>query len=192
MLKIKFYGFEIGATGHDLTKNQFNLLKKDTVNLKNIVNVLEEYDIWSTNYFNISRPIIDDSLIIEVTDQEQNLIWSGTIDEICDIYEHADKFPVIEKIELYDEPNQNGDAVAWEEHPYILYYEELNKGLVGVCSLETKSFNPGHLSIVEGCLETDETEWIYINKIYYEGAPLALEPLIEEPKNKYGKFRLIS
>ena len=39
-------------------------------------------------------------------------------------------------------------AVAWEEHPYILYYEELNKGLVGVCSLETKSFNPGHFPLL--------------------------------------------
>ena len=79
--------------------------------------------------------------------------------------------------------------------PYImygdLYYEELNKGTVGFCNIDTKIFNPNHLSIVEGCLETDEAEWIYVNKIYYEGRPLKFEPLKHDLKTKYEKFKLI-
>mgnify|MGYP000471487930 CR=1 FL=1 len=98
----------------------------------------------------------------------------------------------IEKISEWDEPNQKGDAVAWEEHPYIIYYEEINKGIVGICNIDNNEFDPNNLSIVEGCLETDEVEWVYINKIYYMGKPLKFEPLEHDLKNKSEKFKLIS
>lgn len=191
MIKLKFIGYEIGATGHDISKQEFQLLKSKELIAEKINEHIENYDVWNANYFSISRPIIDQNLSIEVLDDNDNILWSGNCNDLCDIYDHASKFPEIEKIEMFDEAEQNGDAVAWEEHPYILYYEELNKGVVGLCNIDTKSFDPNHLSIVEGCLETDEVEWIYVNKIYYEGRPLKFEPLKHDLKPKYEKFKLI-
>ena len=53
-------------------------------------------------------------------------------------------------------------------------------------------FDPNNLSIVKGCLETDEVEWVYVNKIYYMGKPLKFEPLEHDLKIISEKFKLIS
>ena len=192
MIQVKFEGYEIGGTGHDISKDEWKQLSNKEINYDNICEVVNSYDRWSTNYFEISRPLIDENLIIKVFDNNNNLLWKGNCDAICEIYEHADKFPEIEKIDEWDEPNQKGDAVAWEEHPHIIYYEELNKGTVGICNIDNNEFDPNNLSIVEGCLETDEVEWVYINKIYYMGKPLKFEPLEHDLKNKSEKFKLIN
>jgi hypothetical protein len=191
MIKVKFEGYEIVGTGHDISKNDWKLLSNTDINFGNISEVVNNYDPWSTNYFQVSGPLIDENLIIKVFDKNNNSLWEGNCDALCDIYQHAEKFPEIAKIHEWDEPNQKGDAVAWEEHPYILYYEELNQGTVGICNIGHNEFEPNNLSIVEGCLETDEVEWVYINKIYYMGKPLKLEPLDHELKNKYEKLKLI-
>ena len=175
-----------------ISKDEWKQLSNKEINYDNICEVVNSYDPWSTNYFEITRPLIDENLIIKVFDNKNNLLWKGNCDAICEIYEHADKFPEIEKIDEWDEPNQKGDAVAWEEHPHIIYYEELNKGTVGICNIDNNEFDPNNLSIVEGCLETDEVEWVYINKIYYMGKPLKFEPLEHDLKNKSEKFKLIN
>ena len=111
MIKIKFEGFEIAATGHDISKEEWLKLSNKDLNHPNICEVIDNYDPWSTNYFEISRPLIDENLTIEVFDKNNNSIWVGNCDMVSDIYEHADKFPEIEKIDNWDEPDQKGDAV---------------------------------------------------------------------------------
>ena len=190
MLTIKVNGFEIGATGHDITQNQLLKLKTQELNLTNISNVVNDYDPWSTNYFEISGPVIDNNLEINVYDGDK-LLWKGDIDDTLDIYDHSEKFPEIEEFDEWDEPNQDGDAVAWEEHPRILYYEELNLGTVGIVTLNSEEFDPLNFSIVAGCLETDEVDWEYVNKMWYKGKPINFKPKEHELKNKYQKFKLI-
>ena len=192
MLKLIFEGYEIGGSVHDVSENEWRQLSQLELNLENITQIIDEYDRWSTNFFELSRPLIDASLTIKVIDNENSNLWSGNCDSLCDIYEHADNFPELEKIENWDEPDQPGDAIAYEEHPFILYYEELNKGVVGICNIESETFDPKHLSIVEGCLETDDTEWMYINKIYYRGKPLKFEPIEHDLKHISSKFKLLS
>ena len=192
MIQLKFEGYGIGGSGHDITKDEWKKLSNKEISYDHICEVVTNYDCWSTNYFEISRPLIDENLVLKVFDDDNNLLWKGDCDAICDIYIHADKFPEIEKISEWDEPNQKGDAVAWEEHPYIIYYEEINKGIVGICNIDNDKFDPNNLSIVEGCLETDEDEWDYVNKIYYMGKPLKFEPLEYDLKNVSEKFKLIS
>ena len=192
MIQLKFEGYEIGGTGHDITKDEWKKLSNKEINYDHICEVVTNYDCWSTNYFEISRPLIDENLVLKVFDNNNNLLWKGDCDAICDIYKHADIFPEIEKIDEWDEPNQKGDAVAWEEHPYIIYYEEINKGIVGICNIDNNEFDQNNLSIVKGCLETDEVEWVYVNKIYYMGKPLKFEPLEHDLKIISEKFKLIS
>ena len=191
MIKIKFEGFEIAGTGHDISKEEWLKLSNKDLNHPNICEVIDNYDPWSTNYFEISRPLIDENLTIEVFDKNNNSIWVGNCDTVSDIYEHADKFPEIEKIDNWDEPDQKGDAVPWVEHPYLLYFEELNKGIVGICNIDKNEFDAKNLAIVAGCLETDEVEWVYINKIYYMGIPLRFEPIEHDLKSIHEKFKLL-
>lgn len=191
MISLKFKGLQIGASAHDLTKNEWSKLKGVELNYSNISEVLNGYDIWSANYFTISRPVIDEYLTIEAYNKNSDCLWSGDMDGICDIYDHSSKFPEIEDLDDWSEPDEIGDAVAWEEHPYILYYEELNQGLTGVCNIDVDNFDPKNLSIVEGVLETDDSEWGYVSKIFYEGNELKFEPLETDLKNKHEKFKLI-
>lgn len=192
MIITRFKGLQIGASAHDLTKNEWFKLNGVELNYPTICEVLNDYNIWSTNYFTISRPVIDENFVIEVYNENNDCLWSGKMEDICDIYDHSTKFPKIEDIDQWSEPNEIGDAVAWEEHPYILYYEELNQGLAGVCNIDANAFNPKNLSIVEGVLETDDSEWGYISKIFYEGTELKFEPLETDQKNKHEKFKLIN
>jgi len=191
MILLKFKGLQIGASAHDLTKNEWSKLNGVELNYSNISEVLNDYNIWSADYFTISRPIIDEHLTIEVYNENSDCLWSGDMDGICDIYDHSTKFPKIEDLDDWSEPDEIGDAVAWEEHPYILYYEELNQGLTGVCNIDVDNFDPKNLSIVEGVLETDDSEWGYVSKIFYEGTELKFEPLETDLKNKHEKFKLI-
>lgn len=192
MIIIRFMGYHIGASAHGLTKNEWLKLNGVELNYPNICEILNDYNIWSTNYFTISRPVIDENFAIEVYNENNDCLWSGNLEDICDIYDHSAKFSKIENIDQWSEPNEIGDAVAWEEHPYILYYEELNQGLTGACNIDANAFDPKNLSIVEGVLETDDSEWGYISKIFYEGTELKFEPLETDQKNKHEKFKLIN
>lgn len=86
-MQIKFEGYEIGGTGHDISKDEWKQLSNKEINYDNICEVVNSYDRWSTNYFEISRPLIDENLIIKVFDNNNNLLWKGNCDAICEIYE---------------------------------------------------------------------------------------------------------
>ena len=63
----------------------------------------------------------------------------------------------------------NGDAIPCNEHPYILYYQEINRGDVTKFIFESDTIpNPSDFSIVFGTIETDEFEFEYIEKIYFK------------------------
>ena len=192
MIFIRFQGYEISATGHNLTQEQLELLKSQELNHSNVDSVIQGYDPWSTNYFQISGPVVDESLMIQIYDSQERSIWSGTCEALLDVYEHADKYPEILELESWDEPKQSGDAVAYGAHPRILYYEELNKGdVVGQCRVDASSFDPLDLSVVQGCIETPECDWYYVNKVYYKGRLLSLEPLSHDLKNVRTLFQVI-
>ena len=114
-----------------------------------IMNLIPDYDVSNTNYFFINRPLINDILNFEVYDGEENVL-KGSLDDFTDIYDHGDNYPEIMDIDLWDEQEEYGDAVAWDEHPQFIYYEKINKGIVGIVKIECENFDPEKLSCVCG------------------------------------------
>jgi len=43
----------------------------------------------------------------------------------------------------------------------------------------------------QGCIETPECDWYYVNKVYYKGRLLSLEPLSHDLKNVRTLFQVI-
>ena len=192
MLSLNFQGYEIGATGHDLSEAHLKQLQSLDLNLSSICQVVDNYDPWSTNHFDIAGPLVDDSLLIQVYDLQERCIWSGTHEALLSLDDHAEKYPKVLEIEAWDEPRQSGDALACKKHPRILYYEELNKGdVVGQCRIDAGSFDPLDLSIVQGCIETPKCDWYYVSRVIYKGRLLDLEPLAYELHNIRTSIHLV-
>ncbi|MDB2326212.1 hypothetical protein OAR37_02985 [Flavobacteriaceae bacterium] len=187
---LKIYGNEFVASAHDIDSKQLTQLGNNP-SQDEIMNLIPDYDVSNTNYFFINRPLINDILSFEVYDGEEN-VWKGNLDDFTDIYDHGDNYPEIMDIDLWDEQDEYGDAVAWDEHPQFIYYEEINKGLVGIVKIDCENFDPEKLSCVCGSLEKDDDEPEFLDKIYYEQNLLQWIPLEDEPKNISTLFSIIS
>ncbi len=59
-------GSEYGASCHDLSKDEYNSLKSIDLNLNDISNSINEYDPWATNFWDVSKPLNDENLIISL------------------------------------------------------------------------------------------------------------------------------
>ena len=112
---LKIYGNEFVSSGHDINSKQLEQLGNNPSE-DEIMNVIPDYEFSDTNYFFIGRPSINDILRFEVYAGEEN-VWEGSIDDFTDIYDHGDNYPEIMDIDLWDEQDEYGDAVAWDEHP---------------------------------------------------------------------------
>jgi len=190
MIKILFTGYQLSVSCHDITENEFESLKSGKLNIGKVCALLPRYSIWDSNYFYSSRPVVDESLELIVIDESDRLLWSGGCNDIPDVYAYANNFPEIQMLNDWDEPDFNNDAIACERHPWILYFEEISQGIVGVCKINTDEFNPNCLSFVKGCLETEELEWEYISKLYYNGKVVGFEPLEIDLRQVSEKFKL--
>lgn len=195
MIRIKFYGFYLGASCHDLTQDQLKKLKKQKY--YNPYEVIPDYDIWATNYFDINAPIIDDSLQITVINGEGKLLWSSDSDAfgLSDIdeyvWEYAKIYPEVEDIIDDWENGKLGPpgAVVWDEHPRILYYEEIAFGF-SICDLNIEKFDPKKLLILVGNFESGEYDWSYVQKVFYAGKPYQVL-VKDDHKVKSEKFKLL-
>ena len=169
-------GNEYGASGHNLSIDEFNSLKSIEKNLNNISSVIVDYDPWSTNYWNVSKPLNDEQLNLVLKNELNITLWNSKTSECNDIYDHSEKFPEIMKYNLWDEFNFKGDAIPYDKYPYILYYQEINRGDVAKFIIVSDTIpNPSDFSIVFGTIETEEFEWEYIEKVYYKGQLLEFE-----------------
>tara|TARA_B110000305_G_C19254806_1_gene546553 strand:- start:372 stop:509 length:138 start_codon:yes stop_codon:yes gene_type:complete len=45
------------------------------------------------------------------------------MDDFTNIYDHGDNYSEIMDKDLWDEQDEYGDAIAWNKHPQIIYYE---------------------------------------------------------------------
>ena len=119
-----------------------------------------------------------------------DVLFENTPFDFNDVYEHSENFEEITQLDNWDEPDHQGDAIPWGEHPYILYYEQINKGDVGKCFIESETPPvPDDFSFVFGNIETQENEIVYLDKAFFKGAQLKFEEidwdLKEVSKNKY-------
>ena len=171
-------GIEYGASGHNLSKKEFDSLINTGKNLSDIQTVIPDYEPWSPNFWSVSKPLKNDKLVISLKSENEEIIWSASCNEFNDIYDHSEQFPDIMKYDLWDEFEFNGEAVCHEEHPYILYYQELNQGTSAKFIFESvETPKPQDFSIVYGTIETEEDEFEYIEKVYFKGELLSFEDI---------------
>ena len=122
-------GTEYGASGHDLSKKEFNSLKTNISDLSDIQTIIAEYDPWNTNFWSLSKPLKDSKLNISLLSADGEIICDASCNDFNDIYDHSEKFPEIMLVDFWDEFVFNGEAICQDKHPYILYYQELNEGV---------------------------------------------------------------
>tara|TARA_B110000305_G_C19254806_1_gene546554 strand:- start:554 stop:724 length:171 start_codon:yes stop_codon:yes gene_type:complete len=54
---LKIFGQEFVSSGHDIDSNQLEQVG-DNPSLYDITNLIKNYDVYDTNYFFISRPLV--------------------------------------------------------------------------------------------------------------------------------------
>ena len=59
-------GIEYGASGHNLSKKEFDSLINTVKNLSDIQTVLPNYEQWSPNFWSVSKPLKNDKLVISL------------------------------------------------------------------------------------------------------------------------------
>ena len=171
-------GTEYGASGHDLSKKEFDSLKTNSSDLSDIQTVIAEYDPWNTNFWSVSKPLKDAKLAISLLSENGGNIWGASCNEFNDIYDHSEKFPDIMLVDFWDEFVFNGEAVCYDKHPYILYYQELNEGILAKLIFDSvEAPKPQDFSIVFGTIETEDDEFEYIEKIYFKDELLPFEEI---------------
>ena len=99
-IKIKKYtiiieGTEYGASGHDLSKKEFNSLKTNLSDLSDIQTIIAEYDPWNTNFSCLSKPLKDSKLNICLLSAGREIIWGASCNDFNDIYDDSEKYPEI-------------------------------------------------------------------------------------------------
>ena len=78
-------GTEYGASGHDLSKKEFDSLKTNSSDLSDIQTVIAEYDPWNTNFWSVSKPLKDAKLAISLLSENGEIIWGTSCNEFNDI-----------------------------------------------------------------------------------------------------------
>jgi len=153
--------------------------------LDEIKTVLIDWDEMNANSFVIDGyPMISDDVVIELEDETGNTIWQAEISEVSTAEELWDMFDLWDLVsgkngDDFDEP-PDADALCWEENPRSIVYVELTKGL-SVTDYFQSSNTPSlsDFGIVEGILETNDTDRPFIGKMYYRDTQLSFE-VVEE------------
>ena len=55
MMELIFEGFEIGGSVHDVSENEWTQLSQLDLNFESITQIVDDYDCWSTNFFELSK-----------------------------------------------------------------------------------------------------------------------------------------
>lgn len=175
--KLKITGWELNGSAHNLTDEQVDDLDnyQDEMGIEDLSDigydledVLEGYDPFDTNMWNISKPLdISGKTWFTVEDSEGNNVLEFTINDIENIED-------VDILHEYETPNQ-GFPIEFDNENILLFMEE-NKGLV--CDftflsdttpvLEDFSYEPG-------CIETPDGDWDYVNKVFFKTGELEME-----------------
>jgi hypothetical protein len=179
--KLELYGWEVEATGHSISDKQVediqSLMKEKEVDeLWEVRHDLEENeiidDLWSPDLFHESKPLDNSALICYIYDEDGKEVSKFPLHDIPHAWEvigdeEADKLSV----NIPCDPNYMGGSLASRKKTRIVdnifcTFDE-NKG--GCCEYEIESDTPPTAKdfyYVNGCIETPDGDWDYIESIY--------------------------
>ena len=171
------YGFD--GSAHVLTDVEVQKLE-DTVQEKGydslddlyseLPELLDKYDYVETNYWATITALASDNLVFYLYDQDENLIWEATYEELTPTFDEDCGFVFPEDADDY---SKEIDAYPYEGKENILMVYEIVKGtLLGFLIDSEEQPKPSDFSCTVQSLETPRDDYELVDKMFFKGAQL--------------------
>lgn len=171
------YGFD--GSAHVLTDAEVQKLE-DTVQEKGydslddlyseLPELLDKYDYVETNYWVTITALASDDLIFYLYDQDENLIWEATFEELTPTFDEDCGFDFPEDA---DDNTKEIDAYPHEGKENILMVYEIVKGtLISFLVDSEEQPKPSDFSCTVQSLETPRDDYELVDKMFFKGVQL--------------------
>ena len=188
--KLELYGWEVEATGHSLTNKQVkdikSLMKKEDVEeLWEVRHNIEENEIlndwWSPDLFHETKPLDNNALVCYLYEQDlESVTLSKEILEFP-IHKMKQAWEVLGDEEA-DKLVENHCAIPEyvDNVDNILCSFDENKGGIYEFAFDSDTVpTPEDFYYTNGCIETPEGDWDYVDKIFFKGKELEIEDYLD-------------
>lgn len=176
--KLLVNGWELNASGHELTEEEVQKLKEiqdereidDLSELGyELEELLDDYYAYSTNMWVIDKPMnltgINFVLVQVDESGDESVILEFPYDQMTD----------------HMEIDENAEYTVLNGYPFedtqkniLLWFEE-NKGTVCGYNFESEEEpKPSDFSMLSGSIETPDGDWDYLDKIFFKGEELEI------------------
>jgi hypothetical protein len=171
------YGFD--GSAHVLTDVEVQKLE-DTVQEKGydslddlyseLPELLDKYDYVETNYWATITALASDNLVFYLYDQDENLIWEATYEELTPTFDEDCGFVFPEDADDY---SKEIDAYPHEGKENILMVYEIVKGtLISFLVDSEEQPKPSDFSCTVQSLETPRDDYELVDKLFFKGVQL--------------------
>ena len=171
------YGFD--GSAHVLTDVEVQKLE-DTVQEKGydslddlyseLPELLDKYDYVETNYWATITALASDNLVFYLYDQDENLIWEATYEELTPTFDEDCGFVFPEDADDY---SKEIDAYPHEGKENILMVYEIVKGtLISFLVDSEEQPKPSDFSCTVQTLETPRDDFELVDKLFFKGVQL--------------------
>jgi hypothetical protein len=171
------YGFD--GSAHVLTDAEVQKLE-DTVQEKGydslddlyseLPELLDKYDYVETNYWATISALASDNLVFYLYDQDENLIWEATYEELTPTFDEDCGFVFPEDADDY---SKEIDAYPHEGKENILMVYEIVKGtLISFLVDSEEQPKPSDFSCTVQTLETPRDDFELVDKLFFKGVQL--------------------
>lgn len=182
--QLKVYGWELNASAQSLTDQQVEDIKQyqeengydDLSEMAwDIETIVEGYEPFSTNMWVIDKPMNNDRLTFTIANENDEDIFTFSLDEMTDHYEIDEDYESID-YEGYPSEGKNENV--------LLFLEE-NKGLVYGFNFESDEVpTPKDFSYMPGTIGTEEGDWDFIDKVFFKGNELEVDYDLQSTNGK--------
>lgn len=153
------------VTDEQLTKIKALMEENDTEDISDVRWGLQEneiLDIWSGDIFHMTKPLQTGDMLFQLEDEDGNIVLEFNVTEtqsVEDVIEDFDDYNV------YD--------LITDENRHIYFSVDENKGGIFQFEIESDTIPTAEdFAISAGNIETPESEWDFIDGIYFRGEKL--------------------
>lgn len=175
---VRFYGWELGLQGFNLTKEQSDKLDDalsgdeydslDDIGM-DIEKIIDIY-IFEGNVFSMSKAdFLEDRTIISIFDENENELSSFKLLEIGEVFDYIKDFDDEELVKYYPLLPEKGGVES------VLLVEESNKGGLYEFHIESDEVpKPEDFAVTSGIVEMIDAEYDFIEDVYFKGKKLEI------------------
>ena len=153
------------VTDEQLVKIKNHMEENDTEDVSDVRWGLQEneiIDIWSGDIFHMTKPLQTGDILFQLEDEDGNIVLefgAGDVQDIESVLEDFDDYNIYDLIP--------------EENRHIYFSVDENKGGIFQFEIESDTLpTPEDFACASGNIETPESEWDFIDGVYFRGEKL--------------------